>query len=183
MNDWRENVSESVANCAFSRPHMLRISSRDETFLKHNSEMTLRHSRKRDKIYLKKLFYLRNFLNLLQFYRAHLTWKLRKRLKNAVDWHHRGIAWRQTTLDWNPTFYLPDIETIVIFRFYQCQLTISHCFKSPRLFFFDIVLADKILQIVSGRETLRMSLLTVCESDDSNSVECENWKRFLRILC
>lgn len=158
---------------------MLHISSRDETFLKLNSVMTLRHSRKRDKIYLKKLFYLRNFLNVLQSYRAYLSWKLRKRLKNAVDWHHQVIAWKQATIDWNPILYLPDIETIVIFRFYQCQLTICHFIKSPRLLFFDIVAADKVVQIFSGRETLRRSLLTVCESVDNESVDCETFRSLL----
>ena len=152
---------------------MLHISSRDETFLKLNSVMTLRHSRKRDKIYLKKLHYLRSFLNLLQLYRNFLSWKFRKRFKNAVDWHHRDvIAWKPSTLDWNPNFYLPDSETIVIFRFYQCQLTITHFIKSPRLLFFDIVAADKILQIFSGRETLRRNLLTVCANNDNN---CEKF--------
>lgn len=156
---------------------MILISSRDETFLKLNSVMTLRHSRKRDKIYLKKLFYLRNFLNLLQVYRAYLSWKFHKRLKHAVDWHHRReITWwgRQRTVDWNPILYLPDIESIVIFRFYQCQLSISHYIKSPRLLFFDMEAADKTLQIFSERETLHKNLLIVCEGDDNEFVDCEN---------
>lgn len=162
----RENVWESVANCAFNRPHMIHISSFDETFVTFNSVMTLRHSRKRDKIYLKKLFYLRNFLNLLQFYRVYLSWRFRKRLKFAVDWHRRGA-----TLYWNTSCYHRDIETVVIFRYYQCQLTISYFIKSPPLLFFETTVADKIFHICCGRETLRRNFLTVCEINEFSSRE------------
>lgn len=165
---------------------MLQISTRDETFLELNSVMTLRHSRKRDKIYLKKLFYLRNFLNLLQFYRVYLGWKFRKRLRNAVDWHRRQpIAWKpiDITIHWNPNCYQCDNASTVIFRFYQCQLTMTFVIRSPRLFFIDISAFDKIVNISFGRETLRRNLLTVCERKravdvDNEILYCETGKVF-----
>lgn len=182
----------SVSNCAYDRPHMLQITARDETYLKLNSVMTLRHSRKRDKVYFKKLFYLRNFLNLLQVYRVYLGWKYRKRTRLAIDWHKRlAIEWKMLKLEWNPFFHKPKVNTTVIFRFYQCQLTLTYLINSPRIFFFDIAPVDKILSIPSGRETLRRNMLIVCEGgdgdeyDDSvifrckiNSFVCTNFKCF-----
>lgn len=166
----------SVANSASNRSHMLQVSFRDETFLKLNSVMTLRHSRRRDKIYLKKLFYLRGFLFLLQLYRAYLSWKFRKRARRAIGWNRReAIGWRSVNIRWNPNVYQPEIDTTVIFQFYQCQLTMTYVINSPRLFCFDITPIDKIPRISSGRENLRRNLLNVCErdNDDDESLCCE----------
>jgi hypothetical protein len=151
---------------------MLQVSYRDETFLKLcDAAMTLRHSRKRDKIYLKKLFYLRNFLNLLQFYRGYLSWKLRKRLKNAIEWHRRkAIAWKpQITIIWHPKFYQRGIYTTeVIFRFYECQLTVTSVINAASLFLFDIATNDKKFDVDFGREKIKESLLIVCEASDDD---------------
>lgn len=181
---WVLKVSErrwnSVANCISNRPHMLQVSLRDETFLKLNSVMTLRHSRRRDKIYLKKLSYLRGFLFLLQLYRVYLSWKFRKRARPAIGWKWReAIEWKSrgksVYIRWNPNVYQLEIDTTVIFRFYQCQLTMTYFINSPRLFCFDITPIDKIPRISSGRENLRRNLLTVCECDnvDDDSLCCE----------
>lgn len=158
---------------------MLQVSTRDETFLKQNSVMTLRHSRKRDKVYLRKLFYLRNFLNLLQVYRFYLWWKFRKRLKLAIGWRHReAIAWKQNTIKWSKLFYQPDTDTTVIFRCYRCQLMMTYLIKSPRLFSFHISAVDKIFNIFSGRETLRKNLFAVSERFDDDSIEiCERLEK------
>lgn len=142
---------------------MLQISVRDETFLKLNSVMTLRHSRRRDKIYLKKLFYMRNFLNLMQLYRIYLSWNCSKRLKRAIDWRQKSWKNFDFTLDWNANFYQPAISTAVIFRFHDCQLTVTSFIKMPRLFSFDIVAIDKTFRFSFGRETLRRNYLIVCE--------------------
>lgn len=144
---------------------MLQVSLRDESFLILCSVMKLRHSRKRDKIYLKKLYFLRNFLNLLQLYRGYLSWKFRKRPKAAVEWHQRpAIEWKNVRikLSWNSLLNQPKIYTTVIFRYYQCQLTMTFLINSPRLFSF-IAPIDKIFHIFSGRKTVRQSLLIACE--------------------
>lgn len=157
-----------VANTAFARPHMLQVSCRDESFLILSSVMKLRHSRKRDKIYLKKLYFLRNFLNLLQFYRSYLSWKFRKRPKAAVEWHQRrAIEWKTVRfkLTWNSVFNQQKMYTTVIFRYYQCQLTITFLINSPRLFSF-IAPIDKTFHIFSGRKTVRRNLLIACEFVD-----------------
>lgn len=170
----------SVANCAYNRPHMLQVSYRDETYLKLNSVMTLRHSRKRDKIYFKKLFFLRNFLNLLQVYRTYLSWKYRKRVRTAVDWHQRcAIEWRQAILKWSPMFHQPEFDSIVICRFRQCQLTLTYLINSPRVLSFDISPIDKMFHIPFGRETLRENLMIVCEGGyEDDSFYCK-MNRFL----
>lgn len=179
---WVLTVSErrwnSVANCASNRPHMFQVSFRDETFLKLNSVMTLRHSRRRDKIYLKKLSYLRGFLFLLQLYRAYLSWKFRMRARRAIGWIRReAIGWKSVNIHWiwNPNVYQSEFDTTVIFHFYQCQLTMTYFISSPRLFCFDIKPIDKIPRISSGRENLRRNLLIVCErdNDDDESLCCE----------
>lgn len=168
---WAINVSKpSVAICARRRPHMLQISTvRDDSFLKFNSAMTLRHSRRRDKIYLNKLFYLRNFLNLLQLYRVYLSWKFRKRLKRAIAWRPRPtIAWKHSgfTLAWSSSFYQPAISTAEIFRYHDCQLTVTSVIRMPRLFSFAISASDKTFHITFGREVLRRNLTIVCELVD-----------------
>lgn len=177
----RRTTSErerSVANCASIKSHMPQISSRDETYLTLNSVMTIKHSRKRDKAYLKKLFYLRNFLNLLQIYRTYQSWKFRKRSQLKIAWHQReAIAWRHysaTTVRWNSELYHPRIHTTVIFRYYQCQLKITYLIKLPCLFCFDIGPIDKVFHILSGRETLRRNLLIVSAGvDDLFPLICE----------
>lgn len=153
----------SVANSALARPHMLRISIRDETYLKLNSVMTLRHSRKRDKIYLKKLSFMRNFLNLLQLYRAYLSWKFQKRSQRAIDWQQRSFRW-------NFDFYQSNIGTVVIFRYHQCQLTMTYVITSLSVLSFDIAPIDKIFHISFGRETLHSNLLIV---DEILPIDCE----------
>lgn len=163
---------------------MFQVSSRDETFLKLNDAMTLRHSRKRDKVYLKKLFYLRNFLNLLHVYRVFLAWKFRKRPQNALKWHRRqAIAWkRDMTIAWHPKFYQRGIHTTeVIFRFHECQLTVTRVINLPSLFLFDIAtLKDKKLKISFGREKIKESLMVVCEGEDDG--ECQDFGSFCREL-
>lgn len=171
---WQQE--RSVANCASSRPHMLQISFRDETYLTLNSVMTLRHSRKRDKVYLKKVFYLRNFLNLLRIYRIYLSWKYRKRVMLCVTWQERpALLWKEIVLKWNPIFQQPEVDVTVICRFHQCQLTLTYLINSPRVLSFDIAPIDKIFHIPSGRETLRRNVLIVCEggSVDDDSRYCE----------
>lgn len=148
----------------------------DGTFLKLNSVMTLRHSRKRDKTYLKKLFYLRNFLNLLQVYRLYLSWKFRKRLKSAIklriEWKQKEeIVLKSKTIKWNSRFYQRETETTVIFRCYRSQLMMTYLINSPRLFSFHISAVDKIFHIFTGRETLRKNLFAVCEQFDDDSIE------------
>lgn len=153
---------------------MLQISSRDETFLNLNDAMTLRHSRKRDKIYLKKLFYLRNFLNLLHVYRVYLSWKFRKRRGKALEWHRRlAIAWKNAIIIcWHPKFYQRGIYTTeVIFRYYECQLTATGVINVPSLFLFDIAADDKKFKIPFGREKIKESLLIVSEGCDDDEWE------------
>lgn len=130
--------------------------------------MKLRHSRKRDKIYLKKLYFLRNFLNLLQLYRAYLGWKFQKRPKAALDWRPRhSVEWKNVCVKvtWSPFYKQPKIYTTVIFRYYQCQLTMTFLINSPRLFSF-IAPIDKTFHIFYGRETERRNLFTACEFVD-----------------
>lgn len=174
----KESALERFSCDSYFKPtaYMLQISYHDETFLKLNSVMTLRHSRKRDKIYLKKLFYLRNFLNLLHVYRVYLGWKFRQRPVQAVDWHCRkAIEWKQSSslFLWHPTFYQPAIYTIVIFRFHKCQLTVTSVIKSPHLFLFGIAaMIDKTFRISFGREKMRRTLSSVCECSDNDAFNC-----------
>lgn len=53
--------------------------------------MTLKYSRKRDKVYLRKLHYLKSFLNLLHAYRVHLT---RKQFHQITSTKLRAIECR-----------------------------------------------------------------------------------------
>lgn len=162
---------------------MLQVSCRDESFLILCSVMKLRHSRKRDKIYLKRLYFLRNFLNLLQFYRGYLSWKFRKRPKAAVEWHQRpAIEWKndRIKLSWNSHFIQPKIYTTVIFRYYQCQLTMTFLINSPRLFSF-IAPIDKIFHIFSGRKTVRLSLLIAREFVDKIILGIQQVRCHLRL--
>lgn len=152
---------------------MLRFLTRDEKFLKLNSVMKLRHLRKRNKIYLKKLLYLRNFLNVLHLYRAFIEWKYRKRHENALEWHRRqAITWKPRAIKiiWNPNCYHYDNNSTVILRFYRCQLTMNYVIRSPRLFSFDINKRDNIYDIFFGREALKKSLLTVGQRESKRFV-------------
>lgn len=92
--------------------------------------MSLR-SRKRNRSYLRKIWYLRNFLNLLKIYRAYLQWKYRKRRKYAIEWLKcDAILWKIFTLRWNPAFFSSKVyatTTTVIYHFFKCQLTVTTC--------------------------------------------------------
>lgn len=142
---------------------MIQISTRDETYLTLNSVMTLRHSRKRDKIYLKKVCFLRNFLNLLKLYRAFLYWNFRKNSSRAIAVRPAGFQF-DTTVELCQNLYLHDIYTEVIFRFYQ--LTVNSVIRLPHLFSFYIAPIDNVpLLVCSGRVTLRKALMVVCKRD------------------
>lgn len=92
--------------------------------------MAHRRSRKRQRAYLLKIWYLRNFFNLLKLYRAYLHWKYAKRLKKAVEWRtYDAICWKTfafSNIRWNPkaSFVLMNRNyESVIYRFFGCQLT------------------------------------------------------------
>lgn len=133
--------------------------------------MTLRHSRKRDKIYLKKLCYLRNFLGALRLYRAYLKRELRPRPNSAIDGHHRRAFAREYLGASNHKiilrvdFYQPATDTTVILRFHKCQLTLTSVIRLPHLFSFAIAATDKTFKISLRRETF----LKGCERVDSLS--------------
>jgi hypothetical protein len=133
---------------------MIQISTRDETYLTFNSVMTLRHSRKRDKVYLKKLCFLRSFLNVLQLYRTYLSWNFQKHPLQPIAWPRKpAIPWRQ--LEWCSSFYHCQLYTTVIFRFHKYQLTVTSLIKLPRLFSFDTTPIDNIPLVIRwGRKTL-----------------------------
>lgn len=162
---------------------MLQISNHDETFLILNDAMTrICHSRKRDRIYLKKLSYLRNFLGLLQLYRVYIAWKFRKKKNNALEWPQRKqIEWKQhVTVIWQPEFYRRGVHsTEVIFRFHNCQLTVTRVDNASNLFLFDIKMAkDKKIRICLGRQRVKEILSVVCEcEEDFGNIYCLNLGR------
>lgn len=147
--------TNSVSNGFLIQAHMLQTPFRDETFVTLNSVMTLLHSRKRDKIYLKKLFYLRNFLSLLQCYRLYLSWKHLRRFQNRLAYNSSALDWKCSTLKfkWNSSVYQPQVRTTVIFRYYQCQLTITYVIMLPCLFLYGIVSIDKVFHLQCERKT------------------------------
>lgn len=157
---------ESVANRALTRPHMIQISTRDETYLTLNSVMTLRHSRKRDKVYLKKLCFLRSFLSVLQLYRAYLSWNFRNHPLRAIDGPRQAVKpWQR--LKWRSSLYRCHIDTTVIFRYHKCQLTVTSLIKLPHLFSFDMSPIDNIPLVIRWEsETLRNSPTLVCRREE-----------------
>lgn len=144
---------------------MFQISNHDETFLILNDAMTrICHSRKRDRIYLKQLSYLRNFLNLLHIYRVYLA---KNRRKNALEWHRRNpIASRQSVIvKWHRGICRGEMyTTAVIFRFFHCQLTVTRVDNATSLLLFGVEFEeDKKIRILFGREKIRKILSVVCE--------------------
>lgn len=101
--------------------------------------MTLRRSRKRQKAYLRKIWYLKNFLYLLKLYRAYLYWKYRKRRKFALEWRaYNAIGWKTFALRWNPNAYQyrGNYFKLVVYRFFGVQLsaTLTVIDGTPSLF-------------------------------------------------
>lgn len=113
---------------------------------------------KRQKVYLQKIWYIKNFLNLLKFYRAYLTWKHIKRMKRAIKWHtYNAICWKTFTLRWNPQLYYNNNnfydDAIVIYRFFGCKLTFN-VIDGFFLLMNDELIIDKIFVIFFTHETV-----------------------------
>lgn len=82
-----------------------------------------RSQQKRHRAYLRKIWYLRNFINLLKIYRAYLNWKHVKRLKRAIKWQtYDAICWKKFALKWNSEIFIRNNYKNVIYRFFGCQL-------------------------------------------------------------
>jgi hypothetical protein len=122
-----------------------------------HSESRRRHRR----AYLRKIWYLKNFLALLKLYRSYLCWKHFKRLKNAaIKWHTRdAICWKEFTICWNRETFPPLIDNYktVIYRFFGGQLTTTLKFiggMPSLLLLYDELNVDKIFVIALTCETV-----------------------------
>lgn len=115
-------------------------------------------ARRRNRSYIRKIWYLRHFLYLLKVYRIYLRWKYRERQRDAIKWrNYAAIPWKIFTLRWNAAIYLPKMYTIVIYHYYDCQMTMT-CLISkeqPLSFFLvDDFKTDKLFVISHTQDTL-----------------------------
>jgi hypothetical protein len=116
--------------------------------------MTIRRTRKREKAYLRKIWYLRNFLNLLKLYRAYLYWKYHKHRKRALKWQtHDAICWKTLEIRWHPNAYQCRRYSFVIYRFFGSQLTATLVAPSAFLLIGD-ELIDNIFMVELTHETV-----------------------------
>lgn len=128
--------------------------------------MAHRRSR-RNRAYLRRIWFLRNFLNLLNLYRAYLYrhWKHFKRLKKAIEWrNYEAICWKTFALRWNLSAVLCDNNyESVIYRFFNCQLTTTLTIIDgvPSLFLLmhDELIVDKFFVIFLPHETVLVCYL------------------------
>lgn len=108
----------------------------------------------------------------MQVYRKYLAWKFRKRRQNEIEWNQRmAITWKnEIIIICHPRFCQRGIyATEVIFRYFNCQLTVTRVINLPNLFLFDIVaVKDKKFNISFGREKIKNVLFTVCECSDDD---------------
>lgn len=121
--------------------------------------MTIRRTRKHQKAYLRKIWYLRNFLILLKLYRAYLYWKYRKRRKQALKWQsHDAICSKILKIRWNPKAYQYRYCSFPIYYFFGSQLTASltvfNSVPSAFLLTLDELIIDKIFFITLTHETV-----------------------------
>lgn len=124
--------------------------------------MVNKRSLRRHKAYLRKIWYLRNFLNLLKFYRAYLNWKHIKRLKRAIKWHTNdgAICWKTFAIRWNLSVFNDVARNNnyknVIYWFFGCQLTTTLSVISPSMFrlMHDELIVDKTFVIFFTHETV-----------------------------
>lgn len=133
--------------------------------------------RRRDKNYLKKLCYMRNFLNLLQMHRIFLSkcsWKFRKRLKSAIEWPICSKPSTVITISvWSfLKFYQIRYGTTVIFYYYNFQLTMKHDIKLPHLFSFNLSPIEKVFKITLRRQEMRQQFLIVAKTRKSWNLKC-----------
>lgn len=131
----------------------------DTFIIRHVIVMTIRRTRKRQKAYLRKIWYLRNFLSLIKLYRTYLYWKYRKRRKHALKWQsHDAICWKTFKIRWNPNAYQYRYFSFVIFHFFGSQLTatltVFNSVPSAFLLTLDELIIDKIFLITLTHETV-----------------------------
>lgn len=121
--------------------------------------VTSLRSRKRKRSYLRKIWYLRNFLTLLRIYRAYLRWIYCRQKKKRITWRkYDAIMWKTFSLRWNQNVMPQKIFTIVLFRFYNCQVTATFLISSRMPFQFITIVEnmsiDKVLIISLKHETV-----------------------------
>lgn len=135
--------------------------------------MSLR-SRKRNRNYLRKIWYLRSLLNLLVLYRAYLQWKFKKRRHQkqrlALGWRrYDAIAWKSSpALRLNPNIRLPKVFTI-IYHFHYCQLTATCLIRNES---FSLLIVHDELTL--DKDSFAIFL--------SSSHETRSWREFLIAL-
>lgn len=121
--------------------------------------MSLR-SQKRNRIYLRKIWYLRNFLNLLRSYRAFLRWKYgRKKRVKRIRWrNYAPIAWKTFKFKLHEVFKQSIEYTVVVYRYFNFRMTAT-CLISNKPFKFitilDMLSLDKKFTISLRHETSR----------------------------
>lgn len=121
--------------------------------------VTSLRSQKRKRSYLRKIWYLRNFLSLLRIYRAYLHWKYgRRKKKKRLTWRkYDAITWKTFSLRWSRNFMPQKMFTVVLFRFYNCQVTATFLISRMPFQFITIVenlSIDKVLIISLKHETV-----------------------------
>lgn len=123
---------------------------------------------KRNRIYLRRICYLRNFLNLLRIYRVYLYWKYgRRRWMKSITWHkYDSIMWKMYTLHFNRVFEFLEEHTVVLYRYYNFRV------EATRL------ISKKPFQFITILDTLSIDKMTII----SLRHETACWKKYLVAL-
>lgn len=133
--------------------------------------MSLR-SRKHNRSYLRKLWFLRNFLYLLRSYRIFLRWKRskRKRLKRLVWITREAILWKTFQFSFCRIFEGHKIYTVVLYRYFNFQVTAT-CLISFKPFklitILDAVSIDNVYSISLGKSAIlrKRALMALTKSN------------------
>jgi hypothetical protein len=148
--------------------------------------MSLKYSRKRDKVYLRKLHYLKRFLSLLNAYRAHLWRQHLRRSSNlkAIKQRYQNSLFvsRQRHCQFfvtNTTFYRSHNVTKtseIILYVYGLRVSVTSFITTPGFHFIELSELDKFYEIDLRR--LRGNFLIVCEMEnDVKKIQSNSFQR------
>jgi hypothetical protein len=142
--------------------------------------MNLKHSRKRDKVYIKKLYYLKSFLSLLQIYRVHLwrQYQLSQNSLKAIEnrYHHISLFVRlQRQCQFaviNTTLYRSQNVTKtseIILYVYGLRMSVTSFITAPGFHFIELNEIDKFYAIVLNSAKCR-NISIVCEMENEKNL-------------
>lgn len=147
-----------------------------------------RLKRLREKVYLEKLEYLRNFLNLYRCYKVYLKFGKSRKSVAKIGWIEKfPIEWepkieksvrRQWKFSLHRKFYDSKVATVVIFYYFNCQIVVENNWLDKfNLIGIQFVLSpacDKRIFVFYILQNIKNCFLILTKFDGAAECDCDS---------